>query len=137
LAASEEVYAKYRDVINFIMIDTIEAYPVGSACPYDARGEQIMVESSFTVPGESGMPIQQPKTYEARVKQAINFKTTLSITIPMLVDEMDNAVWCTYGPASNIAYLIATDGTILEKEPYYAPDVMEEAIQKYLKVNSK
>jgi hypothetical protein len=132
LAASEDVYAKYKDVINFIMIDTIEAYPVGSACPYDPKGEQLMVESSFTVPGEAGMPIQQPKTYEARVKQAINFETTLGITIPMLVDEMDNTVWCTYGPASNIAYLIDTDGTIIIKQPYYAPDEMENEIVKYL-----
>ena len=135
MAASEAVYAKYRDVINFIMIDTIEAYPVGSACPYN--GEQTTVESSYTVAGESGMPIQQPKTYGERVKQAIGFKTTLSITIPMLVDEMDNAVWCTYGPASNIAYLIDTDGTIVIKQPYYAPEEMETAIVKYLQDNSK
>jgi hypothetical protein len=133
LAVSEEVYAKYKKDINFIMVDTIEAYPVGSACPYDPKGEQTLVESSYTVLGEDGMPIQQPKTYAARVQQATTFVNTLKITIPMLVDEMDNAVWCTYGPASNIAYFIDRDGTILEKEPYYVPETMDEVIQKYLK----
>ena len=50
----------------------------------------------------------------------------MGITTPMLVDEMDNAVWCAYGPASNIAYLIAQDGTILGKQPYYVLDMMGE-----------
>ncbi len=133
MAASEEVYAKYKNDVNFFMVDTLEAYPVGKACPYDAKGEQLLIESSWTIPGEDGMPIQEPKTYEQRVNQAINFKKTLSITLPMLVDEMNNAVWCTYGPASNIAYFIAQDGTIIEKEPYYTPDIMDGILAKYLK----
>jgi hypothetical protein len=52
--------------------------------------------------------------------------------MPLLVDEIDNPVWCTYGPAPNIAYLIATDGRIIAKQSWYAPKLMEQTIINYL-----
>ena len=54
------------------------------------------------------------------------------ITVSVLVDEMDNPLWCTYGPAPNNAYLIGTDGTIIAKQGWYQPDEMESAILAYL-----
>jgi hypothetical protein len=45
---------------------------------------------------------------------------------------MDNPLWCTYGPAPNIAYLIGTNGIIAEKQGWYQPQLMEAAIGKYL-----
>lgn len=50
----------------------------------------------------------------------------------MLVDEIDNPLWCTYGPAPNIAYLIGTDGTVIAKQGWYEPAKMETAILAYL-----
>ena len=52
--------------------------------------------------------------------------------MPVLIDEIDNPVWCTYGPAPNIAYLIDRDGIIVEKQGWYQPDLMETVIDKYL-----
>ena len=72
------------------------------------------------------------KTYEERVAQAIQMVQELEITVPVLIDEMDNPLWCTYGPAPNIAYLIGTDGRIVEKQGWYQPEQMEAAIEKYL-----
>ena len=54
------------------------------------------------------------------------------ITVSVLVDEMDNPLWCTYGPAPNNAYLIGTDGKIIAKQGWYQPDEMESAILAYL-----
>jgi hypothetical protein len=51
-----------------------------------------------------------------------------------LVDEMDNPVWCTYGPAPNIAYLVGTEGRIIIKQPWYDPKEMEKALIDYLKL---
>ena len=53
--------------------------------------------------------------------------------MPVLVDEMDNAVWLTYGPAPNIAYLIGTDGRIVAKQSWYQPEQMEVVIDSYIK----
>lgn len=54
------------------------------------------------------------------------------ITVSVLVDEMDNPLWCTYGPAPNNAYLIGTDGTIITKQGWYQPEEMRSAIATYL-----
>ena len=117
------MYAKYRDNINFLVVYTIEAYPIGSACPY--TGEPVELPSSKDT---FGFGLTQPKTYKERVFQAKEFMRQLGYTMPLVVDDIDNAIWCTYGPASNIAYLIDTDGTILAKQPYYAPDEMDGII---------
>lgn len=53
------------------------------------------------------------------------------ITVTVLVDEMDNALMCTYGPAPNIAYLIGMDGKIIAKQAWYDPEKMESAILAY------
>ncbi len=54
------------------------------------------------------------------------------ITVTVLVDGMDNALMCTYGPAPNNAYLIGTDGKIIAKQGWYNPEQMESAIVDYL-----
>ena len=59
-------------------------------------------------------------------------KKQLDISLPVLVDEMDNRVWCTYGPAPDMAYLIDTDGTVLLKQCWYQPGPLEEAFKSYL-----
>ncbi len=98
--------------MQFIFIYTREAHPVGS-------------------PGEDN-PLAQPVTYEERLKLASRTIEVEGLTVPLLVDEMDNPLWCTYGPAPNIAYLIGTDGTIVEKQGWYQPELMKAAIVDYL-----
>ena len=116
------------------MVHTIEAYPVGSASPYTQGQEFINPISSYDW---NSKPIKQPATYEDRLKQAKQSIKEIQITIPMLVDDMDNAIWCTYGPASNIAYLINTDGTIVARQLNYDPVEMEKAILKLLQGKSR
>ena len=116
------------------MVYTIEVFPVGSACPYTPGQEIINPLSSYDW---ASKPITQPKNYEERVKQSKQFIKEVQIKVPMLIDDVDNAVWCTYGPASNIAYLIDTDGTIMAKQLYYLPDEMDVEIKKLLQRESK
>ncbi len=56
----------------------------------------------------------------------------VQIVAPVVIDDLDNAVWCTYGPASNIAYLLNSDGTIKFKQIYYDPTSMEQQIKDLL-----
>ena len=120
------MHAKYGNEVQFIIIYTIEAHPVGSACPY--TGKEWTSSASADKQGNS---LSQPTTYDERVAQATQMVQELGITTPVLIDEIDNPVWCTYGPAPNTAYLIGTDGKILEKQHWYQPQQMEAAIIKY------
>jgi len=77
--------------------------------------------------------LYQPDHYAWRIDQARKMKADLlKEDIPVIVDRMDNPVWCTYGPAPNSAYLIGTDGTIIEKQGWYNPELMGEAIKNHL-----
>ena len=123
--------SKYGSEVQFILIYTIEAHPVGSASPYSGR--------EWTGPAsidERGNPLTQPETYEQRVSYAAKAIEELGISLPVLIDEMDNPVWCTYGPAPNIAYFIGSDGIILEKQGWYEPQRMERIIQERLARNN-
>ena len=122
------MYAKYGDRVHFVIIYIIEAHPIGSASPY--RGGEWTGKASVD---QEGFALRQPITYEERVAQATQMVQELGITVPILIDEMDNPVWCTYGPAPNSAYLIDIEGSIVEKQGWYQPQLMEAAIETYLK----
>jgi hypothetical protein len=70
--------------------------------------------------------------YEERVELARKTVDSEGLEIPVLVDEMDNPLWCTYGPAPNNAYFIGTEGKIIAKQGWFNPATMESAILKYL-----
>ncbi len=122
------MHTYYNDEVQFIVIYVVEAHPVGSACPYTG---EVWTTSAST--DKEGKPLTQPTTYQERVVQSTQMVQELGLTMPVLVDEMDNPVWCTYGPAPDIAYLIDTDGKILVNQGWYEPELMKAAIEEYLK----
>ena len=115
--------------MQFVVIYITEPHPTGSPSPY--TGREWTTEASVDT---EGCLLTQPTTYEERVSQAAQMAGQLGITVPILIDEMDNPLWCTYGPAPNIAYLIGTDGRIAAKQGWYEPELMKTAIEKYLAV---
>ena len=54
------------------------------------------------------------------------------ITMPVLVDEMDNLLWCTYGRMPNNAYFIGMDGRVILRQEWNGVSEMEDAILQYL-----
>ena len=118
---------EYSDYIHFVIIYTIEAHPFNSPSPYS--------DEEWTTPASTdaeGCTLNQPANYEERTRQATQMAEELEITIPVLTDEMDNPVWCTYGPAPNSAYFIGTDGRIIVKQGWYQPELMKMAVAAYL-----
>ena len=115
--------------MQFVVIYITEPHPTGSPSPY--TGQEWTTEASVDT---EGCLLTQPTTCEKRVTQAAQMAGQLGITAPILIDEMDNPLWCTYGPAPNIAYLIGTDGRIAAKQGWYEPELMKTAIEKYLAV---
>ena len=118
-AVTDTLATTYGSQVHFIIIHAREAHAIDTGRP-----------SPFTY-DEEGNPIYEPRTYEERVELARSTVAAEGITVPVLVDEMDNPLWCTYGPAPDIAYLIGTDGKIVEKQGWYDPEQMESAILAY------
>ena len=136
------MFGKYGDKVNFVVIYVIEPHPWGQPSPYNPLFNQYDEKQGKAINGDE---LYQPDRYEWRRSQAARMRADLGVSPVVLVDEMDNPVWCTYGPMPNCAYLIGTDGTIHEKESWYQPDPswegvppggagynMEKAIRAYL-----
>jgi len=81
---------------------------------------------------DTGNPTYEPQTYEERVELARKAVAAEVIIVPVLVDEMDNPLWCTYGPAPDNACLIETDGKIVVRQSWYQPEEMRSTIATYL-----
>lgn len=127
MAATEKLNRTYGDRFHFITIYTIEAHPTGAVSPYSDKEW-----TSTCSTDRAGNPIGQPPAYAERVAQAGKMVRELGITVPVLIDGADNAVWCTYGPAPNIAYLINPDGVVLLRQSWYDPAGMERALKQYM-----
>ena len=105
------------------MIYTREAHPISgrpSAFSYDAEGN----------------PIDQPTTYEERVTMARKTIEEAGLSMPVLVDEIDNPLWCTYGRMPNNAYLIGMDGRVVTRQEWNNPTEMDSEIRRYLEERS-
>jgi len=121
------LYNKYSDEIHFITVYTVDAHPAASDSPYADREWT----AAFSTDDE-GNPVGQPTSYEERTELARKTAIESDIRTTLLVDEIDNPVWCTYGPAPNIAYLIGTDGKIIYKQGWYDPILMEQEIISFI-----
>ena len=106
----------YGDQVDFYIIYTREAHPISDRpmeYSYDAEGN----------------PIEQPISYEQRVEMAVLFIQEAGIEMPVLVDGIDNPLWCTYGRRPNMAYLIGMDGRIVLQQDWNDPGEMQGVIE--------
>ena len=81
--------------------------------------------------------ITQPETYDERLNLAQKACDELSVATTIVIDGMDNAVREAYGGLPNSAYIIDTDGKIVHKEGWAAPDEWDEHLDKLLKGDSR
>jgi hypothetical protein len=98
----------YGDKLHILHIYIVEPHPLGDPSPYSGQ----VWEAEYT-------DYTQPLTYDGRVTLARIMLNSIGSKQMLLVDDLrprqlDNPVWCTYGPCPNCAYLIRQDG-IVEK----------------------
>jgi len=97
----EQLYDRYKGKAEFFMIYIKEAHPSdGWAMPANER---------------EGISVQDPKTYDARVKIAEKACSVLHIKLPCLVDGMDNGVNKAYAAWPDRVYVVDREGKIAVK----------------------
>ncbi|MCK6545191.1 hypothetical protein L6R52_04930 [Myxococcota bacterium] len=91
---------RFAGKAHFLTVYTIEAHPLfPDASPYRGRPFPL----GFT-------DVSLARTFDERKSHAKGVELVPERRI--LVDTLDNPVWCTYGPAPNAAFLIRQDGII-------------------------
>jgi hypothetical protein len=89
----EEIYERFRDRVEFFVVYVQEAHPT----------DGWQTESNI----EEGVLFRQHQSYDEREEVAHTCSLDLHITIPVLVEEMDNAIDEAYGAAPERLYLSA------------------------------
>ena len=83
---------------------------------------------------EEGVLFRQHQSYDEREEVAQSCTIGLHISIPTLVEEMDNAIDEAYGAAPERLYLIGKDGKVLYHggagPHFFDLDELDEALQK-------
>ena len=116
------MYAKYRDRVEFFMVYIQEAHPTDG---WQSRANE-----------RDGVLYEQPKTLEDRIDIAKTMCTKLEITLPALVDTIDNKTGSDYSAAPDRLYLIGVDGKIVYQSAPgprgFKSDELREAIESLL-----
>jgi len=117
----------FGNEINFLVLYTIEAHLKGDPCPY--TGKEWVTQQNERM----GLLIPQPKTMDEREQRARTCVQERKLTVSVVVDKMDNAVWKAYGGAPNSACLVGRDGKVIEEEGWFEPAKMRAAIKRAMK----
>jgi alkylhydroperoxidase family enzyme len=118
----EELRKRYSDEIEFVSVYVREAHPTdGWRMSFNDR---------------SGVSLPQPRNKSERTKVASECSTALKMTMPLLVDDVDDKVGNLYSGMPSRLYLIDTDGKVAYKSgrgPFgFKPAELEQAILIHL-----
>jgi hypothetical protein len=94
----ETIYRQYREHVEFFVIYVQEAHPT----------DGWQVDSNVA----EGILFRQHQSYEDRESVAATCSLDLHMPLPMLIEEMDNAIDEAYGAAPERLYLIGVDGRV-------------------------
>ena len=119
----EEIYGKYRDRAEFLVIYVQEAHPT----------DGWQTDSNVA----EGVMFRQHQSYEEREEVAQTCSLDLHMSIPVLVEEMNNGTDEAYGAAPERLYVIGADGKVAYKggagPHFFDLDEWEQAIEACLK----
>jgi hypothetical protein len=114
------MYGKYGKDVEFFIVYIREAHPTDGRQIGSNSREKILVK--------------QPTTFEQRVDVAEQMCSKLDISIPTLIDGLDNAVGNAYSGMPDRLYLVGRNGKIAykgDRGPFgFRPAELEEAIGK-------
>ena len=93
-----QIYRQYKDSVEFFVVYVQEAHPT----------DGWQVESNV----QEGVLFSQHRSYDERESVAQSCSIDLRIGLPIIIEEMDNAVDEAYGAAPERLYLVDVDGKV-------------------------
>ena len=119
----EEIYHQFGDHVAFFVIYIQEAHPT----------DGWQVDSNI----QDGVLYRQHQTFDERETVANACSLDLHIPLPVLIEDIDNAIDEAYGAAPERLYLIAADGNVAYRggagPHFFDPDEWGQAIEVCLK----
>lgn len=125
------LYERYNEKVNFLLVYTIEAPPKGSESPY--FGEEYRTWWNIL----TGADVTQALNFEERFSQAYTTVKSLNVSYQVVVDTMENKVWKSYGRAPSAAFVIDRKGKVVLKQPWVYPDGIARMLESLLQTNDE
>ncbi len=123
----QELYQKYRENVEFLVIYVREAHPVSHAGIHEPYTRENLAE---------GIDLWQPTNEGLRAQAARQMCKRLSLDMPALVDNMDDTTNRDYTAYPIRLYLVGRDGRIAYRggrgPTDFAPEELEAAIRQQL-----
>ena len=114
-----QIYRQYKDSVEFFVVYVQEAHPT----------DGWQVESNV----QEGVLFSQHRSYDERESVAQSCSIDLRIGLPIIIEEMDNAVDEAYGAAPERLYLVDVDGKVAYRggagPHFFDLDEWEQAIE--------
>jgi hypothetical protein len=126
----EKLQERFGDRVQFLVIYTQEAHPVGSKSPYVDR------EWNPWINRWTGVRITQPTTDEERRQLAQATLEDLELRGQLMVDGLDNAAWLAFGAASAPAFVLASDGRVVLSQVWVDPKPIADLLEELLDESS-
>ena len=116
----ERLYDRFQDRIEFFVVYVQEAHPT----------DGWQVDSNI----QNRILYRQHQSFDEREEAAQSCTIGMHLSIPILVEEMDNSIDEAYSAAPERLYLIGKDGKVVYRGgagPHFLDlDELDEAIQK-------
>jgi hypothetical protein len=130
----KEIYQKYRDQVEFVVVYVKEAHPSDKWWLGRSRTQTVL----HTFSGNPArLDVPEPVTLEQRRKVAASCQANLfDGVVPLYVDAMDNKVSARYAAKPTRIYFIGVDGKVVYNPgigPFgFNPDHLERVAEDYL-----
>ncbi len=130
----KELYEKYRDRVEFIVVYVKEAHASDRWGLGRSRTQQLVHELSGDL---ARIDVKEPVTLEQRRRVAASCQANLfDGVVPLYVDQMDNRVASLYTARPTRIYFIDREGRVIYNPgigPFgFSPDHLEPVIEAYL-----
>ena len=130
----KELYGKYRDRVEFIVVYVKEAHASDRWWLGRSRTQRLVHELSGDL---ARIDVDEPVTLEQRRRVAASCQANLfDGVVPLYVDQMDNRVASLYTARPTRIYFIDREGRVIYNPgigPFgFSPDHLEPVIEEYL-----
>ncbi len=119
-----QIYQRFQDRVEFFVVYVQEAHPT----------DGWQTDSNIA----DGVLFRQHQSYAEREAVAQSCSLDLHIGLPIIIEEMDNAIDEAYGAAPERLYLVGVDGKVAYQggagPHFFNLDEWERAIEAYVAV---
>lgn len=121
-----QLVERFGNQISVAIVYVLEPHPYNEPSPYVGR-KWVTRKNQM-----AGIRCTQPKSLHERIVMAEKFREHFNISVPILVDDMDNSAWHAISGGPHVGLLVRQDGVVAAKQGWFDAKAMSLAIEELL-----